>query len=135
MKKSAIFAAAAAMFLTAFAAALPPEWTAPTNGVLLLTFDDQNYDNWLAATNLFARYGKYKTVAKVDPKAKPTEDEREQLTLWAVPLIDNINTWTLNFITGKKDINRDWDEYAASCRNLNVDKIVDLTNKIYKGQK
>ena len=57
MKKSAIFAAAAAMFLTAFAAALPPEWTAPTNGVLLLTFDDQNYDNWLAATNLFARYG------------------------------------------------------------------------------
>lgn len=57
MKKSAIFAAAAAMFLTAFAAALPPEWTAPTNGVLLLTFDDANYDNWLAATNLFARYG------------------------------------------------------------------------------
>ena len=57
MKKSAIFAAAAAMFLTTFAAALPPEWTAPTNGVLLLTFDDQNYDNWLAATNLFARYG------------------------------------------------------------------------------
>lgn len=34
-----------------------PEWTAPTNGVLLLTFDDANYDNWLAATNLFARYG------------------------------------------------------------------------------
>lgn len=57
MKNSAIFAAAAAMFLTTFAAALPPEWTAPTNGVLLLTFDDQNYDNWLAATNLFARYG------------------------------------------------------------------------------
>ncbi len=57
MKKSAIFAAAAAMFLTTFAAALPPEWTAPTNGVLLLTFDDANYDNWLAATNLFARYG------------------------------------------------------------------------------
>ena len=34
-----------------------PEWTTPSNGVLLLTFDDANYDNWLAATNLFARYG------------------------------------------------------------------------------
>lgn len=85
--------------------------------------------------DLYARYGKYKTVAKVDPKAKPTEDQREQLTLWAVPLIDNINAWTLNFITGKKDINKDWDEYVASCRNLNVDKVVDLTNKIYKEQK
>ena len=59
----------------------------------------------------------------------------EQLTLWAVPLIDNINAWTLNFIVGKKDINKDWDEYVASCKNLNVDKVVDLTNKIYKGQK
>ncbi|MBQ3801308.1 MAG: extracellular solute-binding protein, partial [Treponema sp.] len=85
--------------------------------------------------DLYARYGKYKTVAKVDPKAKPTEDQREQLTLWAVPLVDNINAWTLNFITGKKDINKDWDEYVASCRNLNVDKVVDLTNKIYKEQK
>lgn len=85
--------------------------------------------------DLYARYGKYKTVAKVDPKAKPTEDQREQLTLWAVPLIDNINAWTLNFITGKKDINKDWDEYVATCKNLNVDKVVDLTNKIYKGQK
>ena len=84
--------------------------------------------------DLYARYGKYKTVATVDPKAKPSEDQREQLNLWAVPLIDNINAWTLKFVTGQKDINKDWDEYIASCKNLNVDKIVDLTNKIYKAQ-
>ena len=84
--------------------------------------------------DLYARYGKYKTVATVDPKAKPTEDEREQLNLWAVPLIDNINAWTLKFVTGQKDINKDWNEYVSSCKNLNVDKIVDLTNKIYKNQ-
>jgi len=82
--------------------------------------------------DLYARYGKYKTVAKVDPKAAPDEDQREQLTLWAVPLIDNINAWTLNFVTGKKDINRDWNDYVASCKSLNIEKIVDLTNKIYK---
>ena len=85
--------------------------------------------------DLYARYGKYKTVAKVDPKAKPTEDQREQLTLWAVPLIDNINAWTLNFVTGRKDINKDWNEYISSCKNLNIDKIVEMTNKIYKEQK
>ncbi|MBP5443590.1 MAG: hypothetical protein J6Y60_10135, partial [Treponema sp.] len=77
---------------------------------------------------------KYKTVATVDPVAKPTEDEREQLNLWATPLIDNINTWTLNFVTGKKDINKDWDAYVSSCKNLNIDSIVEMTNKIYKAQ-
>ena len=84
--------------------------------------------------DLYARYGKYKTVAKVDPKAKPTEDEREQLNLWAVPLIDNINAWTLKFVTGQKDVNKDWNEYVSSCKNLNVDNIVALTNEIYKKQ-
>ena len=78
MKKSAIFAAAAAMFLTAFAAALPPEWTAPTNGVLLLTFDDANYDNWLAATNLFARYGARATFC---PYGSLTADELAKMML------------------------------------------------------
>ena len=84
--------------------------------------------------DLYARYGKYKTVATVDPKAKPSEDEREQLNLWATPLIDNINAWTLKFVTGQKDINKDWDEYVSSCKNLNVDKIVKLTNDIYSKQ-
>ena len=84
--------------------------------------------------DLYARYGKYKTVATVDPKAKPTEDEREQLNLWATPLIDNINAWTLKFATGQKDINKDWNEYVSSCQNLNVDKIVKLTNDIYAKQ-
>ena len=84
--------------------------------------------------DLYARYGKYKTVAKVDPKAKPTEDQREQLNLWAVPLIDNINSWTLKFVTGQKNIDTDWNDYIASCENLNVKKIVDLTNEIYKAQ-
>ena len=83
---------------------------------------------------MYARYGKYKTVAKVDPKAKPTEDQREQLNLWAVPLIDNINSWTLKFVTGQKNIDADWNDYIASCENLNVKKIVDLTNEIYKAQ-
>ena len=84
--------------------------------------------------DLYVRYGKYKTVAKVDPKAKPTEDQREQLTLWAVPLIDNINAYTLKFITGQKDINNDWNEYVSSCKNLNIDNIVKMTNEIYKNQ-
>jgi len=95
----------------------------------------ESTDNFTPAVqDLYARYGKYKTVAKVDPKAKPTEDQREQLNLWAVPLIDNINAWTLKFATGQKDVDADWNEYVSSCKNLNVEKIVKMTNDIYKAQ-
>ena len=85
--------------------------------------------------DLYKRYSTYRTVAKVDPKAKPSEDEREQLNLWAVPLIDNINAYTLKFVTGQKDINKDWNEYLDSCKNLNIEKIVKMTNEIYSKQK
>lgn len=55
-----------------------PEWTAPTNGVLLLTFDDANYDNWLAATNLFARYGARATFC---PYGSLTADKLAKMML------------------------------------------------------
>ena len=46
--------------------------------------------------DLYARYAKYKTVAVVEPKAKPTEDQREQLNLWGVPLmVKNKKFWYL----------------------------------------
>ena len=93
-------------------------------------------DNFTAdMKDLYARFGAYKTVPAVDPSAKPSEDEREQLTLWATPLIDTINTWTLKFVVGQKDINKDWDAYIADCKNKNVEKVVKLTNDIYKKQK
>jgi len=40
-------------------------WTEPTNGVLLITFDDNAVDSWLAATNLFARYAAHASFAVV----------------------------------------------------------------------
>ena len=55
-----------------------PEWTTPTNGVLLLTFDDANYDNWLAATNLFARYGARATFC---PYGSLTADKLAKMML------------------------------------------------------
>ena len=93
-------------------------------------------DNFDAARkDLYARFSAYKVTPAVDPSAKPSEDEREQLNLWATPLIDTINTWTLNFVTGKKDINNDWDAYIKSCKDLKIDEIVKMTNDIYAAQK
>ena len=92
-------------------------------------------DNFAAdRKDLYARFSAYKVTPEVDPSAKPSEDEREQLNLWATPLIDTINTWTLNFILGNKDINKDWDAYVADCKNKNIEKVVSLVNEIYKKQ-
>lgn len=81
MKKRAIFAVVVAtLSLSAFCDGVSavPEWTAPTNGVLLLTFDDANYDNWLAATNLFARYGARATFC---PYGSLTADKLAKMML------------------------------------------------------
>jgi len=80
-----------------------------------------------------ARIGEYRDVAAVEPAVPADADQTEQLGLWKVPLIDNVNTWTLNFITGQKDITADWDEYVASCKGLECDSMVDMYNEIYKG--
>ena len=78
--------------------------------------------------DLMERYAENRTVAKLSPAVKFDEDQKEQLNLWAVPLIDNINTWTLKFIIGQKDVDKDWNEYVSSCKNLNIEKIVKLFN-------
>lgn len=85
--------------------------------------------------DLMDRYTKYRDCPGATPTAKLTEDEREQMTLWSVPLTDNISVWTLKFVMGHKDVNKDWDEYIASCKNLNLDDVVNLTNKAYQNQK
>lgn len=80
-----------------------------------------------------ARIGEYRDVAAVEPAVPANPDQTEQLGLWKVPLIDNVNTWTLKFITGQKDITKDWDAYVASCKGLECDSMAELYNEIYKG--
>jgi putative aldouronate transport system substrate-binding protein len=90
-------------------------------------------DNFIPVIqDYYARLGKCREIRPVNPKIAATEDEKEQLNLWGTPLTDNINAWTLSFITGQKDINADWDKYVTSCKNLNSDLLVKKTNEIYK---
>lgn len=80
-----------------------------------------------------ARIDEYRTVKAIDPAVAADEDQNEALTLIKTELIQNVNTWTLLFVTGQKDITADWDEYVASCENLDYQTMVDMTNEIYKG--
>ncbi|MBP5492140.1 MAG: extracellular solute-binding protein [Clostridiales bacterium] len=72
-------------------------------------------------------------IPPLAPGIAPTEDQNEEITLIATPLIDEVNTWTLWFVTGQKDVSKDWDAFVAACEGKNCQGLVDLYNKIYKG--
>lgn len=92
---------------------------------------DQMCDNFTPELQDYnARVAAYRTVKVLDPALVSTSDENEQINLWKTPLVDNINTWTLNFVTGKKDIAAEWDNYIKSCEDLNSKELVDLYNEI-----
>lgn len=80
----------------------------------------------------FRRSNEYRKLKPLDPTIAATEDENEQMNLWKTPLIDNVNSWTLQFATGQKDITADWDAYVSSCKNLMCDELANLYNEIYK---
>lgn len=82
-----------------------------------------------------ARLRQYRETKPLDPPKPANEDQNEQLNLWKTPLIDNVNTWTLQFVTGQKDIEADWDAYVASCDGLNLDQYVKLQNEVYQQSK
>ena len=74
-------------------------------------------------------------VKPLDPSYVADEEENEQLNLWKTPLIDNVNTWTLQFATGVKNVDADWDAYVASCEGLNSITMADYLNEIYQRTK
>lgn len=71
-------------------------------------------------------------IKPLSPSYVANEEENEQLNLWKTPLIDNVNTWTLQFATGVKNVDEDWDAYVASCEGLNSTMMADYINEIYQ---
>jgi putative aldouronate transport system substrate-binding protein len=77
----------------------------------------------------------YRDLRPLEPAVITTEDENEMLTLWQTGIIDTINTWTLNFITGSKDIDADWDAYIAELDGANLGTYTDMYNEAYQRSK
>ena len=75
----------------------------------------------------------YRETPPLAPPIVPTAEQSEDMNLIATPLIDNVNTWTLMFITGQADIDTQWEEYVASCESLNCAGLTDMYNEIYNG--
>lgn len=83
----------------------------------------------------FRRSNEYRELEPLTPSIAGTEDENEQMNLWKTPLISEVNTWTLRFATGQRDLETEWDAFVSSCENKNSQKLVDMYNEIYSRNK
>ncbi|HJC25089.1 MAG TPA: extracellular solute-binding protein [Candidatus Eisenbergiella merdavium] len=83
--------------------------------------------------DFYERMAEYRELQEVDPAIAMSEDDAEQANLWATPLKDTINTWTLKFAMGQADLEADWDTYVAEVEAQNAQSLVDLYNSYYKG--
>ena len=93
-------------------------------------------DNYIPAVKHFVDANiANRDVQNPPPPVAPTEDENEELTLIITPLIDEVNTWTLSFVTGQKDVEKDWDEFVKVCEEKRCQELVDRYNEIYKASK
>ena len=97
---------------------------------------DEMTDNFIPEIMDFvSRMTDNREIRPLNPSYVADEEENEQLNLWKTPLIDNVNTWTLQFATGVKNIDTDWEAYVASCEGLNSITMTDYINEIYNRTK
>ena len=93
-------------------------------------------DNYIPAVKHFVDANiAHRDVQNTPQLVAPTGDENEELTLIITPLIDEVNTWTLSFVTGQKDVEKDWDEFVKVCEEKSCQALVDRSNEIYKDSK
>lgn len=72
---------------------VPAGWTEPSRGVLLITFDDNAIDSWLAATNLFARYEAHASFAVIGDPSGYGADGSKLMALKACGHTVGLHTW------------------------------------------
>ena len=71
-------------------------------------------------------------IVKATPTVPYTQVAAQQAGLLQTAIIDTTNTWTQNFILGKKDVEKDWDAYVSELKGKNLQQYVDGANKAYK---
>ena len=76
-----------------------------------------------------------KTAREIDVPIMSNEFEREDLNLIETPLMDYVSASTLEFITGRKSLDTDWDAYVAECELKGSVKYIDMVNDIYERTK
>ncbi|MCR1842688.1 extracellular solute-binding protein [Murimonas intestini] len=76
-----------------------------------------------------------KVNQQLTPPVLADEMQKEDLNLIKVSLMDYVNTAALEFITGKRDIDKDWDSYVSDCESKGSTKYTDQVNEIFNDTK
>lgn len=76
-----------------------------------------------------------KETRRIEPPILTNEEEKEQMNLIQVPLMDYVNTSALEFISGKLSLDSDWDGYVKECESKGSKKFTDMANKIFDRSK
>lgn len=100
----------------------------PFQMVWVNEIDMKKYDENFAEINA--------TVAAMDNVIQPIpptplfdEDAAEEVSAIQSTLIDTIEVWIDNFVSGKKSLETDWDAYVAELESLQVQRYCDLYNE------
>lgn len=97
-------------------------WDLPTE---MLKYDE----NYAKINNTVADM---KGIPTIPPIPKFDADQIDEVGVLKAPLADMFEIWTNNFITGKKDIDKDWDAYVAEAKSKGIDKYLELYNQVLK---
>ena len=76
-----------------------------------------------------------KEQMQLQPPVLADELQKEEMNLIKVNLMDYVNTSALEFISGKKDLDADWDTYVKECESKGSQKYVDQANEIFNDTK
>lgn len=76
-----------------------------------------------------------KVQMQLQPPVLADELQKEEMNLIKVNLMDYVNTSALEFISGKKDLDADWDTYVKECESKGSQKYVDQANEIFNDTK
>ncbi len=77
-----------------------------------------------------AIYEKY-----IDPSTWPRPyyslEDADKINTLLTDLVASVDTWKANFITGKKDVDKDWDTYIAEIKSLGAEEYQSINQRTY----
>lgn len=77
---------------------------------------------------LYDDYANYRSMKPLLPGYTLSEQEKKKCDELRDGLIENVNKWTVDFLTGKKEISTQYEAYVESCKALGMDEYIELLN-------
>ncbi len=88
------------------------------------------YDENYAAIN--ATVATMNAIKPIPPAPKLSEELSEEVGFISPPLADTFDVWAIDFITGKKSIENDWDAYVQEMKDKKIERYVQIFNENLK---